>query len=274
MQTSVEVAEIAKALAVAQKNFAPIPKDREVTVMSQKGSYKFKYATLDAIRNATLPALSEQGIAVVQGLTEDGHGLETTLFHSSGQWIKGTTPMIVSGRRDRDTGREFPPTNQELGSAQSYARRYGLSALLCVTADEDDDGNIADGNHIEKTDRVPYKPRQSSENGRRMASDDQHLVDQNRQKGTMAAGNGDALRLEPHQKPEKKLSAAEEKVKTWNAQAIGTLNLSEQSKDSLASFWKENSTKIEWMEQNMSTEYEKLLSVFDLAMERAAARAS
>ena len=106
-----------------------------------------------------------------------------------------------------------------------------------------------------------------------MAADDQHLVDQNRQKGAMA-GDGDALRLAPHQEPAKKLSAAEQKVKTWNEQAIGTLNLSEQSKESLAGFWKENAAKIEWMEQNMPTEYEKLLNVYDLAMERAAARAS
>lgn len=273
MQTSPEVAEIAKALAAAQKAFAPIPKDREVTVTTQKGSYKFKYATLDAIRNATLPALCEQGVAVVQGLTEDGHGLETTLFHSSGQWIKGTTPMIVSGRRGQD-GREFPPSNQELGSAQSYARRYGLSALLCVTADEDDDGNIADGNHIDKAERVPYQPRQSSENGRRMAADDPHLVDNNRPKGTMAGGKGDALRLEPHETRAKKLTAAEQKVKDWNDRAIGTLNLSDQTKAALSAFWKENSEKIGWMEANMPTEYERLLNVFDQAMDRAAAKAA
>ncbi len=274
MQTSTEVAEIAKALAAAQKAFAPIPKDREVTVQSKRGSYKFKYATLDAIRNATIPALVEAEIAVVQGLSDDGKGLVTTLFHSSGQWIKSVTPMIITGRRDPETGREYPPTNQELGSAQSYARRYGLSALLCVTADEDDDGNIADGNHIDKTERVPYQPRQSSESGRRMASADPHLVDQNRPKGTMAAGNGDALRLEPHEAPRKRLSAAEQKVKDWNDQAIGTLNLSDQSKDSLEKFWKDNGEKIGWMEAHMPTEYERLLSVFDQAMERASARAA
>ena len=32
-----------------------------------------------------------------------------------------------------------------MGSAQTYARRYGVSALLCITADEDDDGNGAGG---------------------------------------------------------------------------------------------------------------------------------
>ena len=153
---SAEIAKLATALATAQGNFEAIPKDREVLVRSARGDYKFKYATLGAILSATVPALSEQGLALVQSMVHDRDGnpaLETMLLHSSGEWIRNATPMFVSGRRTSD-GRDLPPSNQELGSAQSYARRYGISALLCVTADEDDDGNIADGNSVERT---PYK---------------------------------------------------------------------------------------------------------------------
>lgn len=120
----------------------------------------------------------------------------------------------------------------------------------------------------------PTGPRQSSENGRRMAESDPHLVDNNRPKGTMAAGKGDALRLEPHEAPRPKFSAAEQKAKDWASQAKGTLNLSDQTKAALNAFWKENQKQIEWLENNMPDEYESLLSVFDQAMDRAAAKAA
>ena len=41
------------------------------------------------------------------------------------------------------------PTAQALGSAVTYAKRYALTALLGIAADEDDDGNAASGNTIE-----------------------------------------------------------------------------------------------------------------------------
>lgn len=154
---STSIAALAAALAAAQKSFAPIPKDREVKVTTRTGgTYTFRYATMDAILSATMPALAEQGLAISQGLSSWGeqYAVETTLYHSSGEWISNVTPMYVSGRQGTD-GKVYPPGNQELGSAQTYARRYGVSALLCITADEDDDGNHADGNQSE---RVPFKP--------------------------------------------------------------------------------------------------------------------
>lgn len=250
------IAKLAEALAQAQKNFAPIPKDREVTVQSDRGSYKFKYATLDAIRSATMPALVEQKLAVVQGMiaTDGGYAVETKLLHASGEWIQNITPMFVSGRvKD---GRQFPPTNQELGSAQSYARRYGLSALLCITADEDDDGNTADGNHYQATERVPYKPRTGNmvEEARR----DGTLDTTGRQKGTLPA-KGTA----------KKLTAAE-KAKDWTDKAITTLNLGDATKDSLNAFWKENADKIEWLETGAPDQHERFIVAWDNANDSAA----
>lgn len=155
---SASIAALAGALSAAQKNFAAIPKDREVTVRSDRGDYKFKYATLDTIMGATMPALAEQSLAISQALTEWGsnYAVETTLYHKSGEWISNVTPMFLAGKRTKE-GRDLPPGNQELGSAQTYARRYGYSALLCITADEDDDGNHADGNHA-TGERIPFKP--------------------------------------------------------------------------------------------------------------------
>ena len=140
---SASIAALAEALAAAQRNFATIPKDREVKVTTRTGgSYTFRYATMDAILSATMPALAEQSLAISQALSSwgDHYAVETTLYHKSGEWISNVTPMFVSGRQGTD-GKTYPPGNQELGSAQTYARRYGVSALLCITADEDDDGN-------------------------------------------------------------------------------------------------------------------------------------
>lgn len=264
--SSPSIAKLAEALALAQKNFAPIPKDREVTVYSDRGNYKFKYATLDAIRSATMPALAEQKLAVVQGMiaTDGGYAVETRLLHASGEWIHNVTPMFVSGRvKD---GRQLPPTNQELGSAQSYARRYGLSALLCITADEDDDGNTADGNHIDSSERVPYRPRapqtprQGSAAGYRMAAEEPELVANagGRLKGTMPNGTA------------KKTAA--EKAKEWTDNAIGTLNLSAHTVESLSKFQSENADKIEWLQEKAPEQYDRFALALDNASQAARAK--
>jgi hypothetical protein len=59
--------------------------------------------------------------------------LVTTLAHSSGEFVIGEYPVI-------------PVKNdpQGYGSAITYARRYALSAMLSVAA-EDDDGEAASG---------------------------------------------------------------------------------------------------------------------------------
>ena len=84
-------------------------------------------------------ALAENGLAVTQ-TTDVGESGEmvmlTTLMHTSGEWIGGVYPI-----------RPTQNTPQGMGSAITYARRYSLSALLGLTADDDDDGNAASGKH-------------------------------------------------------------------------------------------------------------------------------
>lgn len=276
---SAQIAAIAGALAAAQKNFAPIPKDREVTVRTKTGgSYKFKYATLDAIRMATMPALAEQQLAISQAMVErsnHGYAVETTLYHSSGEWISNITPMIVEGRNA-----ESKPGNQELGSAQTYARRYGISALLCITADEDDDGNSADGNHIERAEDRPHKPGVPGSAGggtdfrpdgpRRMPTsnwvDDAQrdgIVDTTRTKGTLPAKTTGGT------------PAAQSAVKRveWVKASIEGFKLM-QNKADLTEWWKAEAERLEVIESAMPNEYERLLAAYDAAIERTAARAA
>lgn len=148
MQHSEQIDKLAGALAKAQAAFTNPPRNREVQVRSDKGSYSFAYATFDAILDVVRKPLTENELSYTQTVefTEDGKPrVVTTLMHSSGQWIGSTLPLML----DR-------PGNQAFGSALTYAKRYALTALLGVAADEDDDANGADGNGIErKSDRSP-----------------------------------------------------------------------------------------------------------------------
>lgn len=149
MQHGGQLKNIAGALAKAQAGIESPPRNREVKVQTKTGgSYKFRYATLDAIIDAVRGPLTENGLWFVQALdfTPDGKiRLVTTLTHESGEWIRSEHPVIV-----QEQG------NQAFGSALTYARRYALTTMLGVSADEDDDANSAEGNSAEVvSDRKP-----------------------------------------------------------------------------------------------------------------------
>jgi hypothetical protein len=114
--------EINTALAKAQGAMKPVPFDRT------NPHFKNKYASLSAFVEAIRKALADNGIAYTQTTqTRDGaFVLVTTLRHSSGQWIASDWPLVVA-------------RPQEMGAALTYARRYCLSAICGVAADDDDD---------------------------------------------------------------------------------------------------------------------------------------
>jgi len=130
---AVEYGALAAALAKAQAAFPAIARDKEVTVqMKTGGTYKFKYAPLDTILASVRGPLAANGLAIAQMLDEGE--LVTMLLHADGARLIGRTPI--------------PPTDgiQAFGSAITYLRRYSLTALLGIAAEEDDDGNRGDGN--------------------------------------------------------------------------------------------------------------------------------
>lgn len=151
-EITVPVGKLAGALAKAQSEIASPPRNREVTVRTKTGGqYKFKYATLDSIIDAVRVPLTKNGLWFTQTLAGNGDGkyhLVTRLVHDSGESIESVTPLLVQGAG-----------NQEFGSALTYMRRYALTAMLGVAADEDDDANGADGNTItESRDRPAISP--------------------------------------------------------------------------------------------------------------------
>lgn len=126
MKTSEQINEIAAALSKAQGTM------KNAHLNKINPHFKSKYADLAGIRDAVTPALSQNGIAVVQGTDFDNGQfvVVTRLVHSSGQWFESRFPIAVD-------------KPQAMGSAYTYAKRYSLSAICNIAADEDDDGNGA-----------------------------------------------------------------------------------------------------------------------------------
>lgn len=131
MEKSESIKELSTALAKAQSVIKAALKD------SANPFFKSKYADLSSVWSACREPLTTNGLAVTQlPFQSEGAtvGLETTLLHSSGEWISSKIVVPVS-----------KPDAQGIGSAITYARRYGLASMVGVVADEDDDGEGAVG---------------------------------------------------------------------------------------------------------------------------------
>lgn len=129
--------ELFTALRAARSAFPIISRGRPVTVTTKSGgSFTYSYADLGDIYEAVLPALNENHLTVVQVLTEiNGQpAISTALVHDDGGSINGVTPILVSGEG-----------SQAHGSAITYARRYGLSTILGIVTEPDDDGAAGSG---------------------------------------------------------------------------------------------------------------------------------
>ncbi len=136
------IAELATALSVAQGQFSNAKKD------AKNPFFKSSYADLASIVDVIRPVLTANGLAVTQLVLPDENcaTLETLLIHKSGEWIKSTIKLKPT--------RNDP---QGMGSAITYARRYALSAIVCIATEEDDDGNKASAKAplIAKDDGLP-----------------------------------------------------------------------------------------------------------------------
>lgn len=123
MRTSPETTKILPALIQARAAFPPIVKDAVARVA---GRSDYHYADLSAILEAVQPPLLKHELALVQTVDAESSSLLTRLAHVSGEWIESVYPLAM----------DLAP--QALGSALTYARRYSISALLCLAASDDD----------------------------------------------------------------------------------------------------------------------------------------
>ena len=106
MRTSEAVNELAAALAAAQGEM------QNAAMSAENPHFKSRYADLAAIRNATIPALSKNGLSILQAMSTNSTEmlLTTRLMHSSGQWIESAYPIIFNERP------------HVMGSAITYAK--------------------------------------------------------------------------------------------------------------------------------------------------------
>ena len=128
--SSPEITELAEAMILVQQTLSPALKDAENTFTNSR------YATLHSVMNACRDALLEHGIWLTQypvSVEANLLGLVTKIVHAeTGQWQASLLTMPL-------------PKNdpQGYGSAMTYARRYGLSALIGIVTENDDDGELA-----------------------------------------------------------------------------------------------------------------------------------
>ena len=140
MTTSDTIVEIAKALAKAQTELKNPNKNKTVNVRTQTGTnYTYKYADLADILDQVKPILAKNGLTIVQGVVDDTADtrvkISTLLLHESGEWIK--TELLMPPAHET----RMNPA-QALGSILTYGRRYAITSLLNLAADEDNDANL------------------------------------------------------------------------------------------------------------------------------------
>lgn len=113
----------------AQKNMSNAVKG------SDNPYFKSRYADLNSVREAVVPALMKEGISLSQPeVVIDGKNyVRTLLTHvASGTTMQSDVEIVMLQSNNP----------QAQGSAITYARRYGLQSLCAIGA-ADDDGNAA-----------------------------------------------------------------------------------------------------------------------------------
>jgi len=130
---SAEIGELAKALAAVQGELTPAPKNAKNPGLGNR------YADLQSCISTLQAVLPKHGLAFTQTILpaeENTVSVATMLMHQSGQCVRGICTFPTVGNRGVNAA-------QAAGSAITYARRYGLSAIVGLVADDDDDGNAA-----------------------------------------------------------------------------------------------------------------------------------
>jgi hypothetical protein len=124
---SESLTEIGHALAAAQASMGVAIKDTRGQVGQNRN---YKYADLASVMNAAHDALEANKLSIIQRPMPSDVGvcIQTMILHESGEWIS-------------DGGLHLPLQKidpQGAGSSITYARRYGLAAMLGIVQDDDD----------------------------------------------------------------------------------------------------------------------------------------
>lgn len=135
------VSTLATALAKAQGEM------KNAAINKENPYFNSRYADLAAIRDATIPALSKNGLCIYHSVHRDGEN-----------WY--VRAVLKHGESGESIISDFPLPNlfdkpQAIGSAITYGKRYTWAALCGIAAEEDDDANAAQGNTPKQAEHKP-----------------------------------------------------------------------------------------------------------------------
>lgn len=156
------------ALLELQANLPTVAK-RQV---ANTGSYSYKYAGLSSVMSALLPRLNKLGVIFISRPTlADGRPVLTCeLVHvATGEKLTAEYPITAAANAPA----------QAIGSSISYGRRYCLTAMCGLVAEDDDDGRAATARYDDE--RPARQPRE-----RQVRNGDDELADEPLLRGMFA----------------------------------------------------------------------------------------
>jgi hypothetical protein len=127
--------EFYEALRRVQEQLPPVPRSR--VVLNQNGSVRYRYATFDDMLRVVKPYLTQNGFSFSFKTRTEGNTVyvRCELYHEGGHMesCEVVLPILSS-----------PGMNpaQAAGAVLTYAKRYSLSMLLGISAEEDTDANL------------------------------------------------------------------------------------------------------------------------------------
>lgn len=154
LRTSTLTDKFDVALAKAQVELENPAKTKTAKVkgVSKKTGKDFEmsytYADIGDVLASARPILAKHGISITQVPMPRGNMmmLVTRLSHA-GQWIEGDYPVC-----------QIASDHQQMGSALTYSRRYALTAMIGVAAEDDDDGANAASPRPDRVQQQHHEP--------------------------------------------------------------------------------------------------------------------
>jgi hypothetical protein len=142
MEQSTEIKDLLCALCCVQGEMSTMPKDKK--------GYSYMYTDFDTIVTTIKPLLKKNNIGFMQSLTMVGElpAITTRVFTQSGQYIQDTVTLPKVEMKGTTAA-------QNMGASITYMKRYALSAMFGITADEDVDGSAADDKSKQESDKKP-----------------------------------------------------------------------------------------------------------------------
>lgn len=252
--------EFDNAMATAQAEMQPVRVD------SYNPQTKSKYSSYAALDNAIRPIYARHGFSLSfdtsDGAAPDHVRILCKVAHRGGHRERPRIDMPADGKGAK--GGDVMTRTHAMGSAVSYGKRYLLGMIFNLATTKDDDGNAAGG----------YRAAPGSAGGgtdfrpeRRGNGVPSNFVEAARQDGTL-----DETRKKGEMPGEKKKPTAAEKTRDFIDNAIQTLNLSQQTVESLNRYCTENAKQLEWIRENFPAEHDRFETALDNASEAARAR--